>query len=36
MGLEGDFDPTNKAFRRHLFSAEVRLVNMSSRREEPK
>jgi type IV pilus assembly protein PilW len=36
MGLEGDYTPTNPQFRRHLFEGEVRLVNQSSRREEPK
>jgi len=36
MGLAGTYTPANKTFRRHLFAGEVRLVNLSSRREEPK
>ena len=36
MGLEGTYTPTNASFRRHLFEGEVRLINVSSRREEPK
>jgi type IV pilus assembly protein PilW len=36
MGLAGTYTPTNTSFRRHLFEGEVRLVNVSSRREEPK
>jgi type IV pilus assembly protein PilW len=36
MGLEGDYTPTATAFKRHLFQGEIRLVNLSSRREEPR
>jgi len=36
LGLEGPVTPTDTEFRRHLFEGEVRLTNMSSRREEPK
>ncbi len=36
MGLAGTYTPPNKTFRRHLFAGEVRLINLSSRREEPK
>ena len=36
LGLEGTVTPTDTEFRRHLFEGEVRLANMSSRREEPK
>jgi len=36
MGLEGNYTPTATAFKRHLFQGEIRLVNLSSRREEPK
>ena len=36
MGLEGTYTPTATNYRRHLFEGEVRLVNLSSRREEPK
>ena len=36
LGLEGTVTPTDTEFRRHLFEGEVRLTNMSSRREEPK
>jgi type IV pilus assembly protein PilW len=36
MGLQGPFTPTDTQFRRHLFEGEVRLTNLSSRREEPK
>jgi type IV pilus assembly protein PilW len=36
MGIEGDYTPTATAFKRHLFQGEIRLVNLSSRREEPR
>jgi type IV pilus assembly protein PilW len=36
MGLEGTYTPTQKSYRRHLFEGEVRLINLSSRREIPK
>jgi len=36
MGLEGTYTPTNPQFRRHLFEGEVRLINPSARREEPR
>ena len=36
MGLEGTYTPTDTSYRRHLFEGEVRLVNVSSRREVPK
>jgi type IV pilus assembly protein PilW len=36
MGLEGTYTPANKTFRRHLFEGEIRLINLSSRREIPK
>jgi type IV pilus assembly protein PilW len=36
MGLEGTYTPTATSYRRHLFQGEVRLINLSSRREEPK
>jgi type IV pilus assembly protein PilW len=36
MGLQGTYTPTDKTFRRHLFEGEVRLINLSSRREMPK
>ena len=36
MGLEGAYTPTATGYRRHLFEGEVRLINLSSRREEPK
>ena len=36
MGLEGAYTPTATNYRRHLFEGEVRLINLSSRREEPK
>jgi type IV pilus assembly protein PilW len=36
MGLEGSYTPTATSYKRHLFQGEVRLINLSSRREEPK
>lgn len=36
MGLEGTYAPTNPQFRRHRFEGEVRLINPSARREEPR
>jgi type IV pilus assembly protein PilW len=36
MGLEGTYTPAATSYRRHLFSGEVRLINLSSRREIPK
>lgn len=36
MGLEGSYTPTQTSYRRHLFEGEVRLINLSSRREIPK
>jgi type IV pilus assembly protein PilW len=36
MGLEGNYVPADKTFRRHLFEGEIRLINLSSRREVPK
>lgn len=33
MGLIGDYGPRNDSFRRHLFTAVVRLVNPASRRD---
>jgi type IV pilus assembly protein PilW len=36
LGLEGNYTPTATSYRRNLFEGEVRLINLSSRREEPK